>query len=37
VGNPADIAAVIAFLASSDAAFVQGASLLVDDGRLCRL
>lgn len=37
VGKPADIAAAIAFLASGDAAFVQGASLLVDGGRLCRL
>ncbi|BDT58260.1 oxidoreductase [Massilia varians] len=37
VGKPADIAAAIAFLASSDAAFVQGASLLADGGRLCRL
>lgn len=37
VGKPADIAAAIAFLASGDAAFIQGASLLVDGGRLCRL
>jgi len=37
VGKPEDIAAAVAFLASSDAAFVQGASLLVDGGRLCRL
>lgn len=37
VGKPADIAAVIAFLASDDAHFVQGAALLVDGGRLDRL
>lgn len=37
VGQPQDVAAAIAFLASSDSAFVQGASLLVDGGRLSRL
>jgi NAD(P)-dependent dehydrogenase (short-subunit alcohol dehydrogenase family) len=37
VGKPEDLAAVIAFLASDDAAFVQGASLVVDGGRLGRL
>jgi len=37
VGQPAQVAAAIAFLASSDAAFIQGASLLVDGGRLCQL
>lgn len=37
VGRPADVAAAVAFLASSEAAFIQGASLLVDGGRLCRL
>ncbi len=37
VGQPEDIAAAVAFLASSDAAFVQGAELLVDGGRLSRL
>ena len=37
VGKPGDVAAAVAFLASSDAAFIQGASLLVDGGRLCRL
>jgi NAD(P)-dependent dehydrogenase (short-subunit alcohol dehydrogenase family) len=37
VGKPQDIAAAIAFLASSDAGFIQGASLLVDGGRLCQL
>jgi NAD(P)-dependent dehydrogenase (short-subunit alcohol dehydrogenase family) len=37
VGKPADIAAAVAFLASSDAAFVSGAALNVDGGRLARL
>jgi len=37
VGKPEDVAAAIAFLASSEAAFIQGASLLVDGGRLCEL
>ncbi|MEW6130870.1 MAG: SDR family oxidoreductase [Acidobacteriota bacterium] len=37
VGKPDDIAAVIAFLASADADFVQGAALRVDGGRLDRL
>jgi NAD(P)-dependent dehydrogenase (short-subunit alcohol dehydrogenase family) len=37
VGQPEDVAAAIAFLASDDARFVQGASLLVDGGRLARL
>jgi NAD(P)-dependent dehydrogenase (short-subunit alcohol dehydrogenase family) len=37
VGKPQDVAAVIAFLASDDAAFVQGASFRVDGGRLGRL
>ena len=37
VGKPEDIAAAIAFLASPDAAFVQGASLNVDGGRLSQL
>ncbi len=37
VGRPEDVAAVIAFLASPDAAFVQGESLLADGGRLARL
>ena len=37
VGKPENIAAAIAFLASNDAGFIQGASLLVDGGRLCQL
>jgi meso-butanediol dehydrogenase/(S,S)-butanediol dehydrogenase/diacetyl reductase len=37
VGKPQDIAAAIAFLASADAAFIQGAALLADGGRLCQL
>lgn len=37
VGEPDDIAAVIAFLAAPGAAFVQGTALVVDGGRLARL
>lgn len=37
VGSPDAIAAAIAFLASTDAAFVSGASLEVDGGRLAKL
>jgi NAD(P)-dependent dehydrogenase (short-subunit alcohol dehydrogenase family) len=37
VGAPSDIAAAIAYLASDDAKFVQGAALVVDGGRLDRL
>lgn len=37
VGEPSDIAAVIAFLASDDAKFIQGSALVVDGGRLDRL
>ena len=37
VGKPENIAAATAFLASDDAAFVTGASLAVDGGRLARL
>lgn len=33
IGQPGDVAGVVAFLASDDAAFVTGASLLVDGGR----
>jgi NAD(P)-dependent dehydrogenase (short-subunit alcohol dehydrogenase family) len=37
VGRPEDIAAAVAWLASDDAAFVTGAELRVDGGRLARL
>jgi meso-butanediol dehydrogenase / (S,S)-butanediol dehydrogenase / diacetyl reductase len=37
VGKPEDIASTITFLASAEAAFVQGAMLIVDGGRLDRL
>lgn len=37
VGTPDDIAAAIAFLCSEDAAFIWGAGLRVDGGRLVRL
>lgn len=37
VGRPEDIAAAVAFLASDDAAFVTGAGLAVDGGRLAAL
>jgi NAD(P)-dependent dehydrogenase (short-subunit alcohol dehydrogenase family) len=37
VGRPEDIAEVIVFLASPAAAFVQGAAVRVDGGRLSRL
>jgi NAD(P)-dependent dehydrogenase (short-subunit alcohol dehydrogenase family) len=37
VGQPDDIASVIAFLASADSTFVQGASVRVDGGRLASL
>jgi meso-butanediol dehydrogenase/(S,S)-butanediol dehydrogenase/diacetyl reductase len=37
IGRPEDIAGVAAFLASEDAAFVQGAMIEVDGGRLSRL
>ena len=37
VGEPEDLAAAIAYLASDDAKFVQGVSLRVDGGRLSHL
>jgi NAD(P)-dependent dehydrogenase (short-subunit alcohol dehydrogenase family) len=37
VGRPEDVAATIAYLASDDAAFVEGAELRVDGGRLAKL
>lgn len=37
VGQPVDIAAAITFLASGDARFITGASLVVDGGRLAVL
>jgi NAD(P)-dependent dehydrogenase (short-subunit alcohol dehydrogenase family) len=37
VGQPDDVADVVAFLVSEDARFVQGVSMLVDGGRLARL
>ncbi|ALW83713.1 oxidoreductase [Hymenobacter sedentarius] len=37
VGRPEDVAAIIAYLASDDAQFVQGAEIRVDGGRLARL
>jgi NAD(P)-dependent dehydrogenase (short-subunit alcohol dehydrogenase family) len=37
VGRPEDIAAVIAYLASDDARFVQGAAVRIDGGRLSLL
>lgn len=37
VGRPEDIADAVAYLASADAAFIQGAMLTVDGGRLARL
>lgn len=37
VGKPAELAATIAYLASDDAAFVNGAMVVADGGRLCKL
>jgi meso-butanediol dehydrogenase / (S,S)-butanediol dehydrogenase / diacetyl reductase len=37
VGKPDDVAATVAYLASDDAAFVEGAEVRVDGGRLDHL
>lgn len=37
VGKPEDIAAAVAFLASEDARFITGTTLVVDGGRLAKL
>lgn len=37
VGKPEDIAAAVAFLASEDAKFITGTTLVVDGGRLAKL
>ena len=37
IGKPEDVAALVAYLASDDARFVQGAEVRVDGGRLDRL
>lgn len=37
LGQPEDLAAVVAFLASDDAEFVRGSSVIVDGGRLGKL
>lgn len=37
VGKPEDLAAAICFVASDDAAFINGATLIVDGGRLAQL
>lgn len=37
VGKPEDVAAGVAFLAAEESAFIRGASLLIDGGRLCQL
>jgi NAD(P)-dependent dehydrogenase (short-subunit alcohol dehydrogenase family) len=37
VGKPEDIAAAICFLASADARFINGTTLVVDGGRLDKL
>jgi NAD(P)-dependent dehydrogenase (short-subunit alcohol dehydrogenase family) len=36
IGSPAEIASVVRFLASDEAAYVTGASLLVDGGLTAR-
>lgn len=37
VGKPEDLAAAICFIASEDAAFINGATIIVDGGRLAQL
>jgi len=37
VGSPAELAAAIAFMASSEASFIHGTTLVVDGGRLSQL
>ena len=37
VGRPEDVAATVAYLASDDAQFMQGAEVRVDGGRLAQL
>ena len=37
VGSPADIAAAVAFLASDEARFITGTTMVVDGGRLAKL
>lgn len=37
IGTPENVAAAVAFLSSADAAFINGASLVVDGGRLASL
>jgi 3-oxoacyl-[acyl-carrier protein] reductase len=36
LGRPEDVAAAFAFLASSDAAFITGETLVIDGGQLCK-
>jgi 3-oxoacyl-[acyl-carrier protein] reductase len=36
-GEPADVAAAVAFLASKEAAFIDGAEILVDGGAMANL
>jgi NAD(P)-dependent dehydrogenase (short-subunit alcohol dehydrogenase family) len=37
VGQPSDVASAIVFLAAEEAAFITGAALRVDGGRLAKL